>query len=250
MSPLMGHGAENRAAPPGLAHRKQEGLQALRYEGNNKMKNLLLASVAAFSLAAALPAMAQDKVVGVESSSDAEAGAVIGATGGGAGGAALGFFLGGPIGAVIGGFAGATIGAEAGIATSSIEYVATNPVEPIYIDGAVELGYVVPAEVTIYPIEGDDRYGYVYANDRVWIVDLETRALVQSPGYLVPQATADFAAANPVASVEVEGDVVVGYVLPDAVELTPVPDSRYSYVYIGDRPALVDGTSRTVIWVN
>ncbi|MBU1333337.1 MAG: DUF1236 domain-containing protein [Devosia sp.] len=214
------------------------------------MKNLLLASVAALSLAAAVPAFAQDKVVGVESSSNAEAGAVIGATGGGAGGAALGFFLGGPIGAVIGGFAGATIGAETGIETASIEYVAANPVEPIYIDGAAEIGYVVPAEVTIYPIQGDDRYGYIYANDRVWIVDMETRAFVQSPGYLVPQATADYAMANPVASAEVEGDVVVGYVLPETVELTPVPDSRYSYVYVGERPALVDGTSRTVIWLN
>lgn len=214
------------------------------------MKNLLLASVAAFSLAAALPAFAQDRVVGVESGSNAEAGAAIGATGGGAGGALLGFFLGGPIGAVIGGFAGATIGAEAGIATSSIEFVAANPVEPIYIDGAAEIGFVVPAEVTIYPIQGDGQYGYVYANDRVWIVDLETRAFVQSPGYLVPQATADFAMANPVASAELEGDVVVGYVLPETVQLTPVPDSRYSYVYVGDRPALVDGTSRTVIWLN
>ena len=93
------------------------------------MKKILMASVAALSLAAALPAVAQDKVVGVESSSDA--GAVIGATGGGTTGAVIGGLLGGPIGAVIGGFAGATIGAEAGIATSSIDYVAANPVEPI-----------------------------------------------------------------------------------------------------------------------
>jgi len=212
------------------------------------MKKILLASVAALSLAAALPAFAQDKVVGVESNSDA--GAVIGATGGGTTGAVIGAFLGGPIGAVIGGFAGAAIGAEAGIATSSIDYVAANPVEPIYFDGSADIGYVVPADVTIYPIEGDAQYGYVYANDRVWIVDLTTRAFVQSPGYLVPQATADFALANPVASAQLEGDVVVGYVLPEGVALTEVPDSRYSYVYVGDRPALVDGTSRTIVWIN
>ena len=212
------------------------------------MKKILLASVAALSLAAAVPAFAQDKVVGVQS--DAEAGAVIGATGGGTTGAVVGGLLGGPIGAVIGGFAGATIGAEAGIATSSIDYVANNPVEPIYIEGAADIGFVVPTDVTIYPIEGDDRYGYVYANDRVWIVDLETRAFVQSPGYLVPQAAADFAIANPVTSVEVEGDVVVGYVLPDGTEIATIPDSRYGYVYLGDRPALVDSSSRTVIWVN
>ena len=214
------------------------------------MKKILMASVAALSLAAALPAFAQDKVVGVESGSNAEAGAVIGATGGGTTGAVIGGLLGGPIGAVIGGFAGATIGAEAGIATSSVDYVAAHPVEPIYFDGAADIGFVVPANVTIYPIEGDARYGYVYANDRVWIVDLETRALVQSPGYLVPQTAADFAIANPVTSFEAQGDVVVGYVLPDGTAISTIPDSRYGYVYLNDRPALVDSSSRTVIWIN
>lgn len=213
------------------------------------MKKLLLASVAALSLAAALPAMAQDVVVGVESSNET-AGATIGAAGGGTTGAVIGGLLGGPIGAVIGGFAGATIGAEAGITTASIDYVGANPVAPIYFDTTADIGYVVPANVTVYPIQGDAKYGYVYANDRVWIVDLQTRALVQSPGYLVPQATADYATANPVASFQAQGDVVVGYVVPEDVTLTPVPDSRYSYAYYADRPVLVDGTSRTVIWIN
>jgi hypothetical protein len=39
-------------------------------------------------------------------------------------------------------------------------------------------------------------------------------------------------------------------VLPDGTEISTIPDSRYGYVYFGDRPALVDATSRTVIWVN
>ena len=213
------------------------------------MKKILMASVAALSLAAAIPAFAQDKVVGVES--NAEAGAVIGATGGGTTGAVVGGLLGGPIGAVIGGFAGATIGAEAGIETASVDYVVANPVEPIYIDGSVDIGAVVPAEVTVYPIQNDPTYGYLYANDRVWIVDLESRALVYSPGYLVPQTAADFAVANPVASFEAQGDVVVGYVLPDGTEIATIPDSpRYGYVYLNDRPALVDANSRTVIWIN
>ena len=161
------------------------------------MKKILLASVAALSLAA-MPAFAQDAVVGVEQSSDADAGAVVGATGGGATGAVVGGMLGGPIGAIIGGFAGATLGAEAGVQASSVEYAMAQPVEPIYFDGSADVGYVVPADVNIYPIEGDDQYGYVYANDRVWIVDLQTRAFVQSPGYLVPQTSADFVVANPV----------------------------------------------------
>jgi hypothetical protein len=214
------------------------------------MKKILLASVAALSLAAAVPAFAQDQVVGVESGSNAEAGAVIGATGGATTGAVVGGLLGGPIGAVIGGFAGATIGAEAGIETASVDYVVANPVEPIYFDGNADIGFVVPAEVNVYPIQTDPAHGYIYANDRVWIVDLETRTLVYSPGYLVPQTAADFAVANPVTSFEAQGDVVVGYVLPDGTEISTIPDSHYGYVYLNDRPALVDANSRTVIWVN
>lgn len=214
------------------------------------MNKILLASVAALSLAAAVPAFAQDKVVGVETQTSNEtAGATIGAAGGGTTGAVVGGLLGGPIGAVIGGFAGATIGAEAGIETASIDYVGSHPVEPIYFDGAADVGFVVPANVTVYPIEGDAKYGYVYANDRVWIVDLSTRALVQSPGYLVPQTSADYALANPVAPLEVQGDVVVGQVLPNGSVVSTIPDSRYGYVYYGNRPALVDAQTNTVIWI-
>ena len=214
------------------------------------MKKILLASVAALSFAAAVPAFAQDKVVGVETQTNNEAaGATVGAAGGGTTGAIVGGLLAGPIGAVIGGFAGATIGAEAGIAAASIDYAGANPVEPIYFDGNADVGFVVPADVTIYPIEGDAAYGYVYANDRVWIVDLSTRALVQSPGYLVPQTSADFALANPVTPLEFQGDVVVGQVLPSGAVVSTIPDSRYGYVYFGDRPALVDAQTNTVLWV-
>ncbi|NGP16929.1 DUF1236 domain-containing protein [Devosia aurantiaca] len=117
------------------------------------------------------------------------------------------------------------------------------------ISGDVAVGYVVPQDVTIYPVEGDDQYGYIYANGRVWIVDNNTRALVQSPGYLVSQSSADFAIANPIDPIEAQGDVVVGYVLPEGATITPVPnDSYYGYVYINGRPALVDTSSRTVVY--
>ncbi|QQR38821.1 DUF1236 domain-containing protein [Devosia rhizoryzae] len=206
------------------------------------MKNLLLASVAALSLGLAAPAFAQGTV-------DADAGAAIGATGGGTTGAVVGGLLGGPIGAVVGGFAGAVIGAEAGVASSTIEYAGANPVAPVTIDGDVAVGYVVPQDVTVYPVQGDDQYGYIYANGRVWIVDNNTRALVQSPGYLVSQSSADYAIANPIDPIEAQGDVVVGYVLPEGATITPVPDdSYYGYVYINGRPALVDNSSRTVVY--
>lgn len=209
------------------------------------MKKTLLASVAVISLALSLPAMAQ----GV---ADPEGGAAIGATGGAAGGATIGFLAGGPVGAIIGGFAGAVIGAEAGIETATVEYAGANPVEPIIIDGALDVGYTVPAGVTIYPVEGDPNHGYLYANGRVWIVDINTGALVYSPGYVVNQSAADFAIANPIdpVTVNAQGDVLVGHVLPEDAVITPVPeDPYYGYVYIDGRPALVDNSSRTIVWV-
>lgn len=209
------------------------------------MKKTLLASVAVISLALSVPAFAQDAGV-----VNPDAGAAIGMTGGAAGGATLGFLAGGPIGAIIGGWAGAVIGAEAGIATSTIEYAGNHPVEPIVIEGSVSAGATVPTGVTIYPVEGDPAYGYIYANGRVWIVDLASNTLVYSPGYVVNQSAADFAIANPVDPITAEGDVVVGYVLPDSVTITPVPeDPYYGYVYVDGNAALVDNSSRTVIWV-
>lgn len=205
------------------------------------MKKLLMASVAVLSLAMVAPSMAQG---------EADEGALVGGAAGGAGGAAVGFVVGGPIGAVIGGFAGATIGGAAGVEASTVEYAGANPVEPIILEGA-DVGVVLPPEVTIYPVEGDPQFGYIYANNRVWIVNLESRALVQSPGYLIPQTSADFAIANPVDPVGVTGDVVVGYVVPDDVELVAVPeDPAYSYIYVDGRPALVDNSSRTIVWIN
>ncbi len=208
------------------------------------MQKLLLASLATLSLGLMLPVHAQDG-----GTVDPEAGATIGATGGGATGAVVGGLVGGPIGAIVGGFAGAVIGAEAGIQTSTIDYVAANPVAPVIIDGALDVGYVLPSGVTVYPVADDPAYGYIYANGRVWLVDMQTSTLVYSPGYVVSQSATDFAVANPVDPIGAQGDVVVGYVLPDDTVITPVPeDPYYGYVYVDGRPALVDLSSRTVVW--
>lgn len=208
------------------------------------MKKMLLASVAVISLGLAVPAFAQ-----TSGTVDADAGATIGATGGGATGAIVGGLLGGPIGAVVGGFTGAVIGAEAGVETATVDYVIANPVEPVVIDGAIDVGVTVPAGVTVYPVASDPNYGYIYANGRAWIVDLETNTIVQSPGYLISQSTADYAIANPIDPIEAEGDVVVGYVIPEGATITPVPeDPYYGYVYVNGSPVLVDNSTRTVIW--
>lgn len=203
------------------------------------MKKLLLASLAIVALGT-VPSLAQSS-----------GGVAVGGSAGGATGAGVGFLLGGPVGAAIGGFAGAVIGAEAGVEATSVEYAAVHPVAPIYVQAPVSVGYVVPPEVTIYPIEGDPAFSYIYVNNRIWLVDNQTRTLVHSPGYLVTQASADFATANPIGSVTVEGDVVVGYVVPEDVELITIPDDpAYSYVYLNERPVLVDNATRTIVWVN
>lgn len=204
------------------------------------MRKLLLIGVALASLGAAMPALAQ--------SDDGKA--VVGATAGGATGGTIGFLLGGPVGAIVGGWAGAVIGGEAAVSDASIKYAGENPVDVIYLDSDLTVGAKIEGDVTIHPIEGDDQYGYIYANNRVYIVDLESREVVQSPGYLIPNETVAFVEANPTASISVDGDIGPGFELSADVALNDIPDNRtYKYVYINDRPVLVDSSSHTVVWV-
>lgn len=116
---------------------------------------------------------------------EAEAGAVVGGAAGGATGAVVGGLIFGPIGAVIGGFTGATIGAAGSVEASSVEYVRLNPTEPVVIEGDIDVGFAVPAEVTLHPIEGDTTYCYFYTDDRVYFVNLGDRTVVYSPGVVV-----------------------------------------------------------------
>ncbi|HEY8575639.1 MAG TPA: DUF1236 domain-containing protein [Devosia sp.] len=143
------------------------------------MKKLVLAITTAALLGAPTAAFAQS------SNSDAEAGAVAGGSAGGAAGAVVGGLIFGPIGAVIGGFTGATIGASAGVEEASVEYVRMNPTEPVMIEGDIDVGYAVPTEIEIHPIEGDETHGYFYTNDRVYFVNLSDRTVVYSPGVVV-----------------------------------------------------------------
>lgn len=137
------------------------------------MKRVLALTATLLALGAA-PAMAQD----------AAAGAAVGGTAGGVSGAIAGGLIFGPIGAVIGGFTGAVIGASV-VSDAAVDYARLNPTDPIVVDGEIEVGYVVPAEVELHFVEGDDQYGYFYTEDRVWFVDLETREVVYSPGTVV-----------------------------------------------------------------
>ncbi len=171
-----------------------------------------------------------------------------GAAAGATTGATLGFVFGGPIGAIIGGFSGAVMGS--GVEDASVTYVGTHPVEPVYVESGLKVGYHVTDKIKVYPIDGDDAHGYFYANNRAWIVDRSSGQVVASPGFTVSEKAVAYVKAHPTTSIKIKGDLKPGLVLGSDVTFTDVPDVRgYAYAYVDNRPVLVDSGSRTVIWV-
>lgn len=226
------------------------------------MRNILLTTTAIAALGIA-PAMAQDTPMqadeGAASDRQEEQGVDptttesqgLGATAGGATGATAGAVLGGPIGAVAGGFAGAVIGAEASVPEPAVDYAVDNPVEPVALDGPVEEGMSVPDRVALEPIEEHPDYAYVYSDDgRPVIVDIETRQVVHSPGYAIPEETISYVETNPLDPVSADARLEAGATVPETVEVVEVPENpTYGYVYTETGPVLVEQGSRTVVWV-
>ncbi len=70
-------------------------------------------------------------------------------------------------------------------------------------------------------------------------------AMDADPG---PQVSG-FVLSNPVETVWVDGEVVVGAGIPDAVTLIEVPDSEFSYAYINGMPVVVERTGRRVVLI-
>ncbi|MDN2566182.1 DUF1236 domain-containing protein [Aquibium sp. A9E412] len=220
------------------------------------MRKILLATTAIAALGIG-PALAQETPmepkakVGAQTEAGADAtteDAGFGAAAGGATGAIAGAVVGGPIGAIVGGFAGAVLGAETAVPEQAVAYVEANPVEPVTLEGQVAAGTAVPQGVTLQPIPDYPDYAYVYTERRPLIVRADTREIVYSPGYVVPEQTIEYVRANPVDPVQVEARV--GVQVPAEVELRPVPsDPHYAYVYLDGGPALVDAETRTVVWV-
>lgn len=134
------------------------------------MKKLLMASVAVIAMGVG-PVVAQE--------------AAAGGAAGGAAGAVAGGIIFGPIGAIIGGFTGAVIGAEAAVDDEAIEYARLNATEPVVVEGDVDVGFMVPEEVTIHAVEGHDDIGYFYTDDRLYFVNLSDRTVIYSPGTVV-----------------------------------------------------------------
>lgn len=54
---------------------------------------------------------------------------------------------------------------------------------------------------------------------------------------------------NPVEPIYLNGEVVVGAGIPEAVTLSEVPDSEYSYAYINGVPVIVERKQRQIVYI-
>ena len=126
------------------------------------MRKLLMIGAAVAALSVASPVTAQDSDV------------IVGGAAGGATGGTIGFLLGGPIGAIIGGWTGAAIGAS--VLSDDVVFERGGSVR---LSGSIGVGDVVEDEIELRLIDGEDRYGYFRANGAIYVVDLESREVVE-----------------------------------------------------------------------
>ncbi|WQO84865.1 DUF1236 domain-containing protein [Sinorhizobium medicae] len=64
-----------------------------------------------------------------------------------------------------------------------------------------------------------------------------------------PPTVRTYITENPVDTVYVDGEAVVGATLPNTVSVQPIPDYEYQYVTINGQPVLVDPGTRRVVYV-
>jgi hypothetical protein len=132
------------------------------------------------------------------------------------------------------------------------EYVIAHPADPVVIDDNLSQGYVIPQNVVVHPIPESPGYGYIYVDGRPVIVSMENRQVVylSDDSSAIPDDAIVYVERNPVDTVMIDGPVRAGTVIPDDVPLAEIPGQpRYSYVYVDQRPALVDSGTRRVVWV-
>jgi len=92
-------------------------------------------------------------------------------------GATVGAIVGGPLGAAIGGAAGAVAGAAIDPPSTVRTFIASNPVQPIYLQGEVVVGATIPPTVEVIPVP-QYRYAYVNVNGQPVLVDPATHRVV------------------------------------------------------------------------
>ncbi len=64
-----------------------------------------------------------------------------------------------------------------------------------------------------------------------------------------PEVARTYVTANPVDTIYLDGEVVIGAGVPDTVTLQAIPDYDYQYVYINGQPVLVDPGTRRIVYV-
>lgn len=132
------------------------------------------------------------------------------------------------------------------------DYVIAHPADPVVIDDNISQGYVVPKHIVVHPIPDDPGYGYIYVDGRPVIVSIENRQVVYLSDDVsaIPDDAITYVERNPVDTVMIDGPIHRGTVIPDDIPLAEIPDQpHYSYVYVNQKPALVDSGTRRVVWV-
>lgn len=183
---------------------------------------------------------------------------VLGGAAGGAAGAAAGAVVGGPIGAVVGGIAGMAIGAEAAVPNDARVYVIENPTPPVVLEAPLTADARLDGSVTLAPIPNHPDLGYVYVDNRPVIVRADSRQVIYaapvettaSISTGLPDTTITYVERHPVEPVILEGPVEAGVVVPETVQIVEIPESPdYGYIYVDNRPVVVNRSTRQVIWV-
>ncbi len=63
------------------------------------------------------------------------------------------------------------------------------------------------------------------------------------------ETTLTYVRENPVEPVILQGEVVVGAGIPQEVELTPIPDAEFSYLYVNGTPVVVEPEERKIVHI-
>lgn len=64
-----------------------------------------------------------------------------------------------------------------------------------------------------------------------------------------PPEIRSYVVTNEIEPVYLDGEVVVGAGIPEVVELHPIPEYEYAYVYVNEQPVLVDPETRRIVYV-
>jgi len=92
-------------------------------------------------------------------------------------GAVAGALIAGPVGAAMGGILAGSAGAAAQPDERVVTYVRANTLDPIYLDGEVVTGAILPETVELAEIP-DSELRYVYVNGQPVLVDPSERTIV------------------------------------------------------------------------